>query len=144
MGNSPGNLIVNPCFRDTSVRDGFLQFRAPVDASIGHCNIKPSQRGCNSCILCAPIRDNKSLEAKLCLQEPVQGVAVGTAIGIVDALIRAHKIGTSSMDSVLEWPVELSKCALGSGEVAYQRYSSCIVWSSILEETDWTPPLGIR
>lgn len=32
----------------------------------------------------------------------------------------------------------------GRKNAAYHRYSSCIVWSSILAETDWTPPLGIR
>lgn len=81
--NSPCNLVVDPRFSQASIRDGFLQLRSPVDASVGHCNIKPGQRGRNSRILRVPIRNNKSLEAKLSLQQPVQSIAIGTAIRIV-------------------------------------------------------------
>lgn len=46
------------------------------------------------------------LKAKLRLQQTVEGLAICASIGIVDAVIGTHYVTASSMNGILEWPIE--------------------------------------
>jgi uncharacterized membrane-anchored protein len=49
-----------------------------------------------------------TLEAQLSLQQTIEGLAVLASVGAVQTVIRAHDIGSTGEDSILEGPqVEL-------------------------------------
>jgi hypothetical protein len=52
------------------------------------------------------------LKAKLSLQKAIQSLAVGTAVRVVDTLVRAHDVSAARSHSVLKRPSEVIRTSL--------------------------------
>lgn len=75
------------------------------------------------------------LKSKFLLQYSVEYLTATAGIRLVEAIIRAHDVGGTGLDCILKWPVRVGQCLTVGLQITYQRYSSCIVLSSILDET---------
>ena len=60
--------------------------------------------GRHASMLCAPIRDDEALEAKLRFEKPVQGLAIAASIRVIDTVVGAHDVGAAGVNRVLEGP----------------------------------------
>ena len=86
-------------------------------------------------VLSTPVTHDETLETELGFEELVENLTVLACIGVVDLVVGAHDTGGTSADGVGKRPCNISTgSSLGGNDITDQRYSSCIVTSSMLDE----------
>jgi hypothetical protein len=94
------------------------------------------------------------LESEFGLQKTIQSLAVLTAIGVVDAIVRAHDGGTAGQNSILERPevqlvhglvINVGRDCRDIHAVFHSRVSICLLFIQnvmLYEESVAEPEIG--
>lgn len=102
FGNIPHSHISKSVLANSAVPHSLCEVLSPI-ATHWHEHVE-SGIGTVNIMLSIPIQHHESFETKLGLENTVHKLAVLAAIGVVDAVVRAHDRCHASFNAVHEWP----------------------------------------